>query len=194
MCCALEGGVHAEKAIYMSTVYGNNSYCSVMLIDVQELVFNLIFSGDLSCSVDDYYFPEIAQEAWVHNVDRSPEMMKAALVCQSWNQAHRDYLNVVVAAIDAKLRQTAVSNGLAMCQLARYDVDHVGDVPQYTEELHMVKFQKGQDRDWDVLGLTLMRWKPDDSDVVRHWLCSTARGALTRVLIGERRLLTMIFI
>ena len=136
-----------------------------MLIDVQELIFNLIFSGDLPCTVDDWYFPEIAQEAWVHNVDRSPEMMKAALVCKSWNQAHRDYRNVVVAAIDAKLRQTAVSNGLAMCHLARYEVDHVGDVPQYTEELHMVKFQKGEDRDWDVLGLTLMRWKPDDSDV-----------------------------
>jgi hypothetical protein len=72
---------------------------------------------------------------------------------------------VAIAAVDAKLRQTAVSNGLAMCGLARYEVDHVGDVPQYTEELHMVKMYNGLRSEVDVLGLMLMRWKPDDSDV-----------------------------
>ena len=52
-----------------------------------------------------------------------------------------------------------------MCGLARYGVDHVGDVPQYTEELHMVKMHNGRRSEVDVLGLMLMRWKPDDSDV-----------------------------
>ena len=161
----MEGGVHAEKAIYISTVYDNNSFFSMMLADVQEFIWKgWIFSGDLRCTVDDWYFAELAQEAWVHTLHRSPEMMKAALVCKSWNQAHRDYLKVVLAAVDAKLRQTAMSNGLAMCGLGRYEVDHVGDVPQYTEEMHIVLIQKG---DWEVnvLNLCLVRWKPDDSDV-----------------------------
>jgi hypothetical protein len=61
----------------------------MMLEDVQEIVCKWIFSGDLPCEVCDFEFPDMAQESWVHNINCSREMMKAALVCKSWNQAHK---------------------------------------------------------------------------------------------------------
>jgi hypothetical protein len=113
--------------------------------------------------VDDFYVDGMT--AFFYNFDLPNDVVKAALVCKSWNKAHKDYLQEVIVAVDTKLRQTAVTNGLAMCGLARYEVDHVGDVPQYTEELHMVKIHNGRRSEVDVLGLMIMRWKPDDSDV-----------------------------
>ena len=111
-----------------------------MLQEMQETVCKVIFSGDLPCTVDEFYEETEGQDCVFHIFNRSPEMVKTALVCKSWNQAYRDYLKVFFAEQDAKLQQTAVSNGLAMCGLARYEVDHVLAVPQYTQELHIVQF------------------------------------------------------
>ena len=135
-----------------------------MLPDAQEVVCKEIFRGALPCEVEEFWQTDMEQDCVFHIFDRSPEMVKAALVCKSWNQAYRDYLKVFFAEQDAKIQQTAVSNGLVMCGLTRYEVDHVLAVPQYTQELHIVQFWKGQS-DVNVLDLMLTRWKPDDSDV-----------------------------
>ena len=132
--------------------------------EIQEIVYNVIFSGDLPCIVNEFYEEIEGQDCVFHSFNRSPEMVKAALVCKSWNQAYRDYLKVFFAEQDAKIQQTAVSNGLVMCGLTRYEVDHVLAVPQYTQELHIVQFRKGR-HEVNVLDLNLTRWKPDDSDV-----------------------------
>jgi len=156
----------------------------MMLEDVQEMIFKEIISGGLPCTVNEFYEETEGQDCVFHSFDRSPEMVKAALVCKSWNQAYRDYLKAFFAEEDAKLRQTAVSNGLAMCGLARYEVDHVGDVPQCTTELHIVQFMKGR-HEVNLLDLMLTRWKPDDGDVHILFVEYGARGLDATPYNGE---------
>ena len=63
-----------------------------------------------------------------------------------------------------KLRQTVIVNALAMCGLTRYEVDHVGEVGEHTEELHIVQMMKGG-HEAILLDAVLTRWKPEGEDV-----------------------------
>ena len=131
-----------------------------MLEDVQGIIFkDLIFTGGLPCVVDRFYLDDQCQNCVFHCFDRSREMVKAALVCKSWNQAYRDYLQVFFAEEDEKLRLTAIDNGLAMC--TGTDLPGVPE-PQLMEEIHIVQFKKWR-QDFQLLNLHLTRWKPDDS-------------------------------
>ena len=136
----------------------------MMLEDVQEIVCKGIFSGGLPCVVDEFSLDDEAQDCVFHCFDRSREMVKAALVCKSWNQAYRDYLKAFFAEEDEKLQQTAIANGLAMCCMTGLDDDGPGNLAQLMEEIHIVQFKKWR-HDFQLLNLHLTRWRPDDSAV-----------------------------
>ncbi len=138
-----------------------------MLADVQELVCKEMFRGALEGSVDEWTEwteREIEQDCVFHIFDRSPGMVQAALVCRSWNAAYKEYVNAFFQGEAIELQQTAILNGLAMCGLARYDADDVGEVREHTQEYHAVVFHK-----WDheayLATLVLTRWKPEGRNV-----------------------------
>ena len=136
----------------------------MMLPDVQEGVCNEIFRGALPCEVEEFWQTDMEQDCVFHIFDRSPEMVKAALVCRSWNAAYKDYVKAFFAEEDRKLRQTVIVNALAMCGLARYNAAHVGEVGEHTQEYHAMVFRKW-DQEAYLASFVLTRWKPEGEDV-----------------------------
>ena len=135
-----------------------------MLPDVQEGVCNEIFRGALPCEVVEWFQADMGQDCVFHIFDRSPEMVKAALVCRSWNAAYKDYVKAFFAEEDRKFRQTVIVNALAMCGLARYNAAHVGEVGEHTQEYHAMVFRKW-DQEAYLASFVLTRWKPEGEDV-----------------------------
>ena len=80
------------------------------------------------------------------------------------NAAYKDYVKAFFAEEDRKLRQTVIVNALAMCGLARYEVDHVGEVGEHTQEVHQVQFMKNN-IEVVLSDAVLTRWKPEGEDV-----------------------------
>ena len=136
----------------------------MMLPDAQEVVCKEIFRGALPCEVEEWFQDDMGQECVFHIFDRSPEMVKAALVCKSWNAAYKDYVKAFFAEEDRKFRQTVIVNALAMCGLARYNAAHVGEVGEHTQEYHAMVFRKW-DQEAYLASFVLTRWKPEGEDV-----------------------------
>ena len=136
----------------------------MMLPDAQEVVCQQIFCGALTCEVEEFWQTDMEQDCVFHIFDRSPEMVKAALVCRSWNAAYKDYVKAFFAEEDRKFRQTVIVNALAMCGLARYEADHVGEVGEHTQEYHAMVFRKW-DQEAYLASFVLTRWKPEGEDV-----------------------------
>ncbi len=135
-----------------------------MLPDAQEVVCKEIFRGALACEVVQFWQTDMRQDCVFHIFDCVPEMVKAELVCKSWNAAYKDYVKAFFAEEDRKLRQTVIVNGLAMCGLTRYDTDHVGEVEEHTQEVHQVLFYKGY-HEVVLCDAVLTHWKPEGEDV-----------------------------
>ena len=131
-----------------------------MLPDAQEVVCKEIFRGALPCEVLEWFQDDMGQDCVFHIFERSPEMVKAALVCKSWNAAYKDYVKAFFAEEDRKLRQTVIVNALAMCGLARYNVDNIGAVEEHTQEVHQVTFRK-HCHEVCLSDTVLTRWKPE---------------------------------
>ena len=75
----------------------------MMLPDAQEVVCKEIFRGALPLSLDEWYEDSMGQDCVLRNFSRSPGMVKAALVCKSWNAAYKDYVNMFFAEEARKL-------------------------------------------------------------------------------------------
>ena len=147
-----------------------------MMPDVQELVYQTIFQGELARDTLDGPGPQFyidGMETFFYNFDLSYDVVKPALVCKKWNQAYKDWLQGFFEKQDVKLRQTAVANGLAMCGLARYGVDDAFHMEEHTEELHTVMLHFGRHIEMNMLMLHLTRWKADDAEehtlAVEYW-------------------------
>ena len=136
----------------------------MMLPDAQEVVCKEIFRGALPCEVEEFWQTDMGQDCVFRNFSRSPGMVKAALVCKSWNAAYKDYVNAFFAEEDRKFRQTVIVNALAMCGLARYAADNLGEVGEHTQEVHQVQFMKNN-IEVVLSDAVLTRWKPEGEDV-----------------------------
>jgi hypothetical protein len=130
--------------------------------DVQQQVCAVIFRGELKWEMNDFYID--GMDCFMHCFDRSPEMRKAAVVCKAWHKKHREFLQAFFAKKEAQLWQKAVAHGLAMCGLARYEVEDQIDMEQHTEEYHSLQLSYGPSGDYAVMDLHLTRWKPDDAE------------------------------
>jgi hypothetical protein len=130
--------------------------------DVQQQVCAVIFRGELKWVMNDFFID--GMECYMHCFDRSPEMRKAAVVCKAWHQKHREFLQAFFANKEAELWQKAVAHGLAMCGLARYEVEEESHMEQHTEEYHSLQLSYGPTGDCPVMDLHLTRWKPDHSE------------------------------
>lgn len=152
----------------------------MVIMDVEEMaemVCKVIFQDELmvcgsaNTPVDDFYVDGMT--AFFYNFDLPNDVVKAALVCKKWNQTYKDWLQRFFEKEDMKLRETAVVNGLAMCGLARYDVDDVLDIEQHTQELHTVMVHFGREVEMIMITLHLTRWKADDAEehtlTVEYW-------------------------
>jgi hypothetical protein len=142
----------------------------VMLLDVQELVCKQIFQGGLMYVMTQY--GKDGMDCFSRDFERDPEMAKAAVVCKVWHKKHREYLKAFFEKEEALLWQTAVANSLALCGLARYGEDNVVEIPQHTEEHHLVTLSYGTGWETSVLDLHLTRW--DSIDVEEHTLAVEA--------------------
>jgi hypothetical protein len=144
----------------------------LIFADVQDALFEVMFQNELVLhSVDDWDIEGV--ESFLHNWDLSDNVVKAALVCKKWNQAYEDCLKRFCEKEDAKLRQTAVVNSLALCGLARYEADAVSQLKQHTQEWHTVSVDFGDRVTMSMLSLTLTRWRADDAALhtlaVEYW-------------------------
>lgn len=144
----------------------------VMLLDVQDEVCQKIFQGELTCV--ETRFSDEGMACTLRQFDRSPEMAKAAVVCKSWHQKHREYLKEFFAKEEERLWQTAVADGLAMCGLALYGADDPADIPMHTEHYHSVYMSYGTGEEICVLDLHLTRWQPDADEDYRQTLAVQA--------------------
>jgi hypothetical protein len=134
----------------------------LVFADVQDALFEVMFQNELVLhSVTDWDLEGV--ESFLHNWDLSDNVVKAALVCKKWNQAFEDCLKRFCEREAAKLRQTAVVNGLALCGLARYEADAVSQLKQHTQEWHTVQVDFGDRFTLSIVSLTLTRWKADDA-------------------------------
>ena len=139
---------------------------------MQDALFEVMFQNELVLhSVDDWDLEGL--ESFFHNWDLSENVVKAALVCKKWNQAYEDCLKRFCEREAAKLRQTAVVRGLALCGLARYEADAVSQLKQHTQEWHTVQVDLGSGGTFGMVSVTLTRWQADDAAphtlVVQYW-------------------------